>query len=246
MAGRDAPTLSSGRGLDLAAPGLKHARFCDDVRHVALARLQRDLRPEVRRLVDADDLVSEVNRRILRRNQHTGTVSTGACGCCLVGTRGSAWSPERGSWTHYVDRITSCAIEDLLAPARRIARHELMAADPDREDEHVAPEPDSDARPFDPEAAPSDPDDREVVFLAACCLHVFGELPVTDGLATRALRQREQQLQESLFGPAILAFGSELEQATAKAEQLTERHHDLLVRELEATRHDIAALDADR
>jgi hypothetical protein len=108
---------------------------------------------------------------------------------------------QESSWTHYVDVQAGNAIADMLAAQRRVAQHELHS-DPERADEVAAPEPDPDDAPFDLEAAPSDPDEREAFFLAACCLEVLGELPVTVPLWERALRQRETQRQCSLFGVA--------------------------------------------
>lgn len=81
---KPASTLPGGRGLDLAASGLQCATLAEDVRRVALLCLgdYARSRPARARLVDPDDLVQDVYRRILRRNP------------CE-----SAWDPQRGSWT---------------------------------------------------------------------------------------------------------------------------------------------------
>ena len=158
-------------------PGIDLARYHRDVRRLTLARWRG---PAL--ALDPDDLVQEVCRRILRRNR-----------------RPCAWDPSRGSLGHYVHCIAGNAIADMLAVHRRHACAELHG-DPERLDEVAAPEPDAEDAPLDPEAAPTDADEREDFFAALCCLHVFGELPSAEPLWRRALKQRvAEQWAERFF-----------------------------------------------
>jgi DNA-directed RNA polymerase specialized sigma24 family protein len=166
---------------DTPAPapcGIDLARYHRDVRRLTLARYRRDLRRDVHRLLDPEDLVQEVCRRILRRNLQ-------AC----------AWDPSRGSLGHYVHQIASCAIADMLKPAKRRARAEVHS-DPERWDDVPAPEPEPVEAPLDLAEAPSDPEEREAFFAALCCLHVLGELPAPEPLWKRALRERHREQTE--------------------------------------------------
>jgi DNA-directed RNA polymerase specialized sigma24 family protein len=154
--------------------GIDLARYHRDVRRLVLARWKGN----AARLLDPEDLVQEVYRRILRRNRL-------AC----------AWDPSRGSLGHYVHQLAGCAIADMLKPVKRRARAEVHG-DPERWDEVPAPEPDPEDAPLDLAEAPSDPDDREAFFAALCCLHVLGELPAPEPLWRRALDQRDREQTE--------------------------------------------------
>ena len=177
--GRHAPMLPWPRaaedgtplGLDLAAPGLtaRTKTIADDVRRLVLSRWVGN----AARLLDPDDLVQEVHRRIIRRNR-----------------RPCAFDPRQGSIGHYVYQVTGGAIADMLKPAKRRADHELLTLDSCDLPEPTAPEPDA---PLDLDSTPSEPDAREDFFLALCCLEVLGELPVKEPLWQRALRQREKE-----------------------------------------------------
>jgi RNA polymerase sigma factor (sigma-70 family) len=158
-------------GVDLAAPGLtaRTKTIADDVRRLVLSRWVGN----AARLLDPDDLVQEVHRRIIRRNR-----------------RPCAFDPRQGSIGHYVYQVTSGAIADMLKPAKRRAEQERLTLDTCDFPEPVAPEPDA---PLDLDAAPSEPDAREDFFLALCCLEVLDELPVKEPLWQRALRQREKE-----------------------------------------------------
>ena len=174
------------RGIDLA-------RYHRDVRRLTLARWKGN----AARLLDPEDLVQEVYRRILRRNLQ-------AC----------AWDPSRGSLGHYVHQIAGCAIADMLKPEKRRARAEVHG-DPERWDDVATPEPDPAEAPLDLAEAPSDPEEREAFFAALCCLHVLGELPAPGPpVWQRALKARQaEQWAERFFARPVEGHG-EPEQLT--------------------------------
>lgn len=96
-----------------------------------------------------------------------------------------------------------------------MARNELHG-DPERFDEHEAPEPDPDPDDIDPELTPLDPEEREDLYCRLClialgALRASGDAPdglphdfVSGYLVRLALRQRTARGQLSLLGAAAL------------------------------------------
>jgi hypothetical protein len=115
-------------GIDLAGIGPHGASMAEEIRKLTLARLAG----EAKRLLDPDDLVQAVYRRILRRNHRPK----------------SAFDPTRASVSQYVHQIAGNAIVDELAKVKRIEQRELHG-DPDREEDAY----EVNADPRDPIAA---------------------------------------------------------------------------------------------